>query len=46
MTLFESKIIPKDMITCKRRAGEIVMGSNNYYFENPELCEKWEPVNY
>jgi hypothetical protein len=40
MTLFESKIIPKDMITCKRRAGEMVMGNNNYYFENPELCEK------
>lgn len=40
MTLFESNIIPKDMITYKRRAGESVIGSNNYYFENPDLCKR------
>ena len=34
LTLFESKIIPRDMVSCKLKTG------NNYYFENPELCKK------
>ena len=36
MTLFESKIIPRDMVSCKLKVG------NNYYFENSQNDHKRE----